>query len=98
MFAGLWLIGSGVLTFRYRGLLLSLWHEPVIRDPVLIIESDDWGPGPPDHALQLARLIEILTEFRDMSGRRPVMTLGMVLAVPDGRRSCFRLAVSGMCI
>ena len=66
--------------------LLALWREPVLRQPVLIIESDDWGPGPPEDAEALERVAEVLARHRDARGRCAVMTLGMVLAVPDTER------------
>lgn len=66
--------------------LLALWREPLLRHPVLIIESDDWGPGPPADAEALERLAEVLARHRDARGRRAVMTLGLLLAVPDTKR------------
>lgn len=61
----------------------AAWREPVLRHPVLIIESDDWGPGPSSHAQALERLMACLNQFRDGTGRAPVMTLGLTLALPD---------------
>jgi len=75
-----------VLIFAYRSTLMSLWREPVFSCPVLIIESDDWGPGPPQHAAAINRLMEVLLCYRDTAGRPPVITLGVVLAVPDTTR------------
>jgi hypothetical protein len=63
--------------------LRAAWREPVLSRPVLIIESDDWGPGPASHARALRQLIERLGAYRDDSGRRPVMTLGLTLSLPD---------------
>lgn len=62
----------------------AAWREPALRHPVLIIESDDWGPGPPGHAQDLEHLAACLGQFRDGSGRAPVMTLGLTLSLPDG--------------
>ena len=70
----------------FRRTLLSLWFEPVLRVPVLIFESDDWGPGEPFHAKRLQRLADILSKYRDAQGRHPVATLGIVLAIPDQLR------------
>jgi len=70
----------------YRHELHSAWVEPVLRHPILILESDDWGPGPERHAVQLERLAELLQSHSDSRGRHPVMTLGLVLAVPDATR------------
>ncbi|MFN3595197.1 MAG: hypothetical protein ACK4TK_11030 [Thiobacillaceae bacterium] len=75
---------AGALLWHRRG-LMALWREPVLDQPVLIIESDDWGAGPVDSQTQaLNRLVDLLTRFRDRAGRHPVMTLALVLAVPDG--------------
>jgi hypothetical protein len=82
-----WFVITGVLVFLYawRG-MAATWREPVLRRPVLIIESDDWGPGPVEQASALRRIADILAKFTDCDGRRPVMTLGMVLAAADGRK------------
>lgn len=75
---------GGVLLY-YRRDLLAVWREPVLRIPVMILESDDWGAGPVDtQAEALDRLAEALSRHRDQSGCHPVMTLALVLAVPDG--------------
>lgn len=63
--------------------LARLWREPVLRRPVVILESDDWGTGPEQHAESLRRLADLLVRFRDSRGRHPTMTLAVVLAVPD---------------
>lgn len=77
------LVGGAALAWRYRYVLNTFWREPVLRRPVLIIESDDWGPGDASHALQLQRLAQLLARHKDAAGRPAVMTLGVVLAVPD---------------
>ncbi|GAB6066996.1 hypothetical protein JCM13664_03140 [Methylothermus subterraneus] len=56
---------------------------PVLERPVVVIESDDWGPGPADQALALAALRERLLRFRDLAGNPAVMTIGVVLSIPD---------------
>lgn len=66
--------------------LAARWREPVLRHPVLIIESDDWGAGPLAQADALTRLTGTLQGIRDRSGRPAVMTLGVILEVPDGPR------------
>ena len=76
----LWLL----ILALFAGSARAAWREPVLRHPVLIIESDDWGPGPPSHAQALGRLAELLGGFRDCTGHAPVMTLGLVLTLPDG--------------
>ena len=81
-----WLGATGSLLIYYRRDLWALWREPMLRDPVMIIESDDWGAGPvAAQATALNRLAEVLSRYRDQNGRHPVMTLALVLAVPDGR-------------
>ena len=62
------------------------WQEPLLRCPVLILESDDWGPGPLADARALEQLAETLARHRDEHGRCAVMTLGLLLAVPDTKR------------
>lgn len=84
--AGWLLIPLLLVLARHAGEMLALWREPVLRFPVLIFESDDWGPGPADHAGALARLSALLTRFQDREGRSPVLTLGLTLAAPDGER------------
>ena len=71
------------LAVWYRRPLLAFWREPVFKQPVLIFESDDWGPAPADHAEMLAAIATLLGEFSDRRGHHPVMTLAVVLAVPE---------------
>jgi hypothetical protein len=71
------------LLLWYRRPLIAFWREPVFRTPVLIFESDDWGPAPPEHAEMLAAIAGLLAEFSDRTGRHPVMTLAVVLAIPE---------------
>jgi len=66
--------------------LVARWREPVLRHPILIIESDDWGAGPLQQAEALTRISAVLQRIRDRSGRPAVMTLGIILEVPDGPR------------
>src|SRR3569833_4577887 len=80
------LLATLIMIGRHGATLLTLWREPVLRRPVLIFESDDWGPGDATHAEALRRLCEILGRYRDAEGHHPVMTLGMVLALPDRER------------
>lgn len=62
------------------------WREPVLKFPVLIIESDDWGPGPPHHAIALGRLADCLARHQDGTGHPALATLGLILSVPDADR------------
>jgi hypothetical protein len=90
VFAALLLLWASVLLAFARP-LAARWREPVLRHPVLVIESDDWGAGPLAQAEALARLSAVLQGIRDCSGRSAVMTLGVILEVPDGPR----IAASG---
>ncbi|MEE4237369.1 MAG: hypothetical protein V2I51_11675 [Anderseniella sp.] len=81
----LWLGVVGGVLLYYRRDLVAVWREPVLRYPVMIIESDDWGAGPVEsQAAAFNQLVDVLTRYRDRDGRHPVMTLALVLAVPDG--------------
>jgi len=83
--AMLLLLWAGVLLAFARP-LAARWREPVFRQPILIIESDDWGAGPLAQADALTRLTDTLQGIRDRSGRPALMTLGVILEVPDGPR------------
>lgn len=56
----------------------------MLKYPVLIIESDDWGAGPAEQAKLLPRIAAVLASRADRTGRNPVMTLGLILGVADG--------------
>lgn len=74
----------GLLIALHGRVLAAAWREPVLVCPVVIIESDDWGPGPAEDATALGVLSDSLTAVRDAAGHPAVMTLGVVGAVPDG--------------
>jgi hypothetical protein len=76
----------GAVLLVFARPLVARWREPVFRFPVLVIESDDWGAGPLAQAPVLHRLVDVLSDIHDRSGRRAVMTLGVILEVPDGPR------------
>jgi len=78
-----WLALLAGLLLAWRKPLLALWREPVFRAPILIVESDDWGAGPLAQAEALAAIAERLARQRDASGRPAVMTLALVLAMPE---------------
>ncbi len=59
---------------------------PVLKRPVFIIESDDWGPGDPVQAEALWAVAGVLERHRDAAGRPALMTIGVVLSVPDAER------------
>lgn len=73
------------LFMRHGARLVRLWREPALACPVLVIESDDWGYGPPQQVQALRQIAAVLGRHCDRLGRPPVMTLGLVLAGPDGR-------------
>lgn len=79
------LVWGGLLGFYARDLHRS-WREPVLRFPVVIFESDDWGAGPLDQATALTGLCNLLSRFKDALGHAPVATLGVILATADTRR------------
>jgi len=66
-FAMLLLVWAGVL-LAFAAPLAARWREPVLRQPVLVIESDDWGAGPLAQADALRRLAASLQRVRDGSG------------------------------
>ena len=78
-----WIAISTLMITLYRKPLLALWREPVLRDPVLIIESDDWGAGPTEQAAALTAIQSALSHYQDQHDQPPVMTLGVILAVAD---------------
>jgi hypothetical protein len=83
-----WLISIIALAWigvclAHAPVLRRAWREPVLRQPVLIFESDDWGAGPSQQADVLAALITLLQHFHDRNGRHPVVTLGVILAIAD---------------
>ncbi len=83
--AAIVLLWAGVLLAFARP-LVARWREPVLRHPVLAVESDDWGAGPLVQAEALLEIAAVLQRVRDRSGRPALMTLGVVLEVPDGPR------------
>ncbi len=82
----LWALSWICILWFYRRALLTLWHEPVIKRPVLIFESDDWGLGPAMNADRLNAMAAVLKRYDDREGNRPVVTLGVVLANVDAQR------------
>jgi hypothetical protein len=82
--AGLWFAAVLLVLLANRATLRRLWREPVLRRPLLVIESDDWGAGPLSQAAALHDIAAILQNHRDADGRPARITLALVLAVPDG--------------
>ncbi len=75
-----WLL---IIIKRYYQELKSYWQEPVLKHPVLIFESDDWGAGPLEQSQALNDIGAVLSQYSDSSNHYPVMTLGVVMSVPD---------------
>lgn len=78
-----WLLLAVCLPLAWHRQLLALWREPVLRHPVLIVESDDWGAGPLEQAAALDAIADCLARHHDSEGRSPVMTVALILALPE---------------
>jgi hypothetical protein len=68
--------------FLLRREIAAAWAEPCLRHPVMVFEGDDWGYGPLGQADALRDIAAELGRHRDVTGRHPVMTLGVILAGP----------------
>ncbi|MDD5389308.1 MAG: hypothetical protein PHD37_08175 [Gallionellaceae bacterium] len=78
-----WSLGVAAILLLHRRALIALWREPVMRHPVLIVESDDWGAGPLEQATALTAITDCLARHHDSEGRSPVMTVALILALPE---------------
>lgn len=78
-----WCLTVAAILLLHRRALIALWREPVMRHPVLIVESDDWGAGPLDQAAALDAITDCLARHQDSQGRSPVMTVALILALPE---------------
>ena len=81
LISSVYLLLSATVLYRHRSDLRSLWREPVMRRPVVIIESDDWGPGPKSQVDALRRIRSVLCKTKDEDGQPAVMSLGLVLVM-----------------
>ncbi|MCU0919105.1 MAG: hypothetical protein MUF16_02025 [Burkholderiaceae bacterium] len=79
-----WLGAVAAIGIAFHARLAAYWRDPVLRFPVLTLESDDWGAGPLAQAVALKEIAQVLARYRDETGRAPTMSLALVLAVPDG--------------
>lgn len=79
-----WVVLVVALFAKHTTTLRALWREPMFAQPVVIVESDDWGPGPESDAHMLDRIAAVLSAVSDGRGNPAVMTLGVVLGRPDG--------------
>ncbi|MGD2118979.1 MAG: hypothetical protein PVG66_11510 [Chromatiales bacterium] len=82
-----WLLVIFALWLYKSKLLKKTWSEPYFKEAIVLIESDDWGPGGDFHAERLKRVGDVLSATTDSNGRPAVMTGNMVLRVPDLFRS-----------
>jgi hypothetical protein len=82
----LWLAAAAFLWLRHGPLLRAAWREPYFLEVPVLIESDDWGPGPAWQAGRLDDLARLLNRHHDALGRAAVITTDMVLSVPDAAR------------
>jgi hypothetical protein len=80
------LVAWGGLLAAFARPLWDRWREPVFRHPILALESDDWGAGPAAQADALMAILGLLRAFKDVQGKFPVMTLGVVFEIPDTAR------------
>lgn len=78
-----WIIITVLVMLFKKALLHSTWNEPYIAAPVVVIESDDWGPGTANHAEALTNIVRILKRHHDAAGRAAVFTANIVLSVPN---------------
>ncbi len=82
--AGIWFTSCLIiLSFLYKSDIKKLLVEPMLRYPVVIFESDDWGVGPLQQESALNKIRSLFEQYNDHSGNHPVMTLGLILAEPD---------------
>ena len=87
MVVAAWFIFGGMVIALYSWRqIIAAWLEPVLSRPVMILESDDWGAGPVEQGEVLDAIARLLSGFKDCGGRRPVMTLGIILATADGEK------------
>ncbi len=80
---GCWIICLALLWFWKKDLFKKTWQEHYFRESLVLIESDDWGPGGEFHADRLQGLLERLAQHKDSIGRNAILTADVVLAVPD---------------
>ncbi|MDP3454240.1 MAG: hypothetical protein Q8S63_02170 [Methyloversatilis sp.] len=76
-----------VAIYFLRREIATAWAEPCLRHPVVVFEGDDWGYGPLEQADALRDIAAELARHRDLTGRHPVMTLGVILAGPGAART-----------
>ena len=89
LLAAIWFAAVVTILFLvYGNEFKRLWLEPVLRYPVVIFESDDWGVGPENQNSALSDLLSLFLQYHDQHQHHPVLTLGLVLAEPDVEKIC----------
>jgi hypothetical protein len=73
----------GAIFVVYRKPLGACWREPVLNRPVLSLQSDLWGAGPLTQVAALQALASTLNGVRDQAGRPAVISLGLLLEIPE---------------
>lgn len=79
----LWLLTVALLILYGGRLFRKTWNEVYLGEPVLCIESDDWGAGAQGQAEALRSILDVCSSFRDVKGRKAVFTANVVLTAPD---------------
>lgn len=74
-----------ILILKYP-LFKATWNEPYFDSVLVVIESDDWGPGDDDHIHGLHKLLSVLKRYKDTSGRTAVLTANIILTIPDSEK------------
>jgi hypothetical protein len=79
-----WVSAAAIAVFASRVAIVRAWRAPVFGNPVFVLESDDWGAGPLAQAQALRDIVDTLSRHSDATGRHPMISLALVLSVPDG--------------
>jgi len=82
-----WCLAVAAILLPHRRALIALWREPVMRHPLLIVESDDWGAGPLEQVAALTAITDCLARHHDSQGRSPVLTVALILALPEANEA-----------
>ncbi len=83
----IWFLMIIVLLFIVYGREFKrLWQEPMLRYPVVIFDSDDWGVGPVEQISALTDLLNLFLHYQDNKQQHPKLALGLILAEPDFKK------------
>ncbi|MEZ0148383.1 MAG: hypothetical protein AB9Q19_03555 [Candidatus Reddybacter sp.] len=80
-----WVLCSATHFVWKYSLFAKTWRELYLEEAVVVVESDDWGPGDEMHVMWLKGLLENFSSIKDSTGRSAVLTADVVLVVPDGK-------------